>query len=99
MKIGKKLVKLMIYRHESKTTFVEGVEAEDWNDFLIVHMNAKDITEEAFNALQEGLSRLKKQVIVVPREWDMEFYGVEVDTESKNENKPELPRETDTPSG
>lgn len=82
-KNGKKLVKLYLYRHESKETVVDGIKATDWGDFLVVAINTAEIPEESILEIQEIFSRYnaltEKEVLLVPREWNLEFYGIEID--------------------
>lgn len=75
----------MIYRHDSNTTFVDGFEAEDYGDFLIIHLKTEQITPDIMTQLAEGFQHLKKQIILVPKEWDVDFYGVEKEADSAAE--------------
>lgn len=77
-----KLVKLVIYRHASeKVTVVDTIEADDWGDFLVVAMDLESLSEEEYNNLQivfsEFSEKMQKQLILVPKSWSVEFYGVQ----------------------
>lgn len=93
------VVKLVIYRHVSENIEVDSIEAEDWGDFLIVHLNAEQIHPEIMQQLSEGFANMQKRVIIVPREWDVEFYGVKLDEpEDATEGRVELLGDAATPS-
>lgn len=73
----------MIYRHTATETIIETCSAKTWDDFTIVTIDAPNLTAESFEQLQDIFSEyskhMNKEVVLVPKGVDIEFYGVEVD--------------------
>lgn len=85
-KTSGKLVKLLVYRHESeKVTLVDTIEADDWGDFLIVAMDLEALSHPELARLQEIFEdfsqSMQKRMILMPKRWDVEFYGIEKESE------------------
>jgi hypothetical protein len=85
-KTSGKLVKLLVYRHESeKVTIVDTIEANDWGDFLIVAMDLEALSSPELARLQEIFEdfskSMQKRMILMPKRWDVEFYGIEKEPE------------------
>lgn len=76
-----KTVRLMCYIQDHNEIIVEGFDAKDWGDFVII---AVDPAEFSNHETSESLSRLfsqhyadsDKQVILIPSNMDISFYGV-----------------------
>lgn len=78
-------VKLCIYLHEPNTTWIDSVPAKEWDDFIIVSVDTElmnDSRGQLAELLSEYGKRTNKQVIVLPRGANIDFYGVKLDDES-----------------
>ena len=77
-----KLVRLYTYKHEAKETIVNTYDAEEWDDFLIVHLSGDPSDEviekvvELFN--QPEFQEKYKQILILPDGLSIDFYGIEV---------------------
>lgn len=75
-------VKLKFYEHGNQETIVNGFQAKDWGDFLLITLEAEQINPESYqqiaNIFAEYSQKMDKEVILIPKGWDIQFYGVEV---------------------
>lgn len=80
-----KLVKLQIYEHKPEEVVIDTFEAKEWGDFLLIRV--KGYLEESFvEHLREVVGDYseknpEKQVVIVPEDIDLTFYGIERDDE------------------
>lgn len=84
-------VELHVYAREGEEIVIDKYKARNWEDFLIIDIEAQGMTQERWNELHNVLApiaaQMEKQVIIIPRHIDIQFYGVEkivTDTNSKS---------------
>jgi len=78
-------VKLYIYQIESEKTYIEAIEAESFNDFIIARFNGNSESVDFENMsmnLKEAFP--DKKVLLVPHDLDLMFYGIEKVEEENN---------------
>lgn len=81
-----KHVKLYLTRHEREETIIESFPAKDWGDFLIISLQgftSEDQYAQFSQVLQNYSEKMDKEIIVIPMEWDVEMYGVEIEDPSQ----------------
>lgn len=76
-----KICKLNIYKYELDEIIIESYSAKQWDDFLIVEV--ANATDEVLDNLAETLRNFEfetpKEIILIPKELELDFYGVEVE--------------------
>lgn len=79
--MSEKSVKLKVYQTQGDKTYIDTIEAESFDSFVLVAMPDMEVA----NTMTEELIQMfpNKKIIVVPKEWDISFYGVEVDNDDR----------------
>lgn len=76
-----KRVELHVYAHKINEIEINTYCAKEWDDFLILDIETPNMTQESWEMIQDAIGpiaeQMNKQVIVVPRNLKINFYGVE----------------------
>lgn len=79
--------KIYFYRHEMNETIIDIYDAQEWDDFLIVKVgnSLAPVTQEMIDQVSDVLDKMNtekySQIIVMPADLDIDFYGIEVEDE------------------
>lgn len=82
---NRKYVKLSIYQHQTEQVVIDTLVADKWEDFVIIAINGEALDPELHRTLAEYGKRTDKMLILVPKEMDLTFYGVEVEEEDDSQ--------------
>jgi hypothetical protein len=74
----KKPVKLYLYNYQGQKTIVGIEEAEEFDDFVLVRVNASTMTDQDMGFFQEQLSEIfaEKKILIFDSSLEFKIYGV-----------------------
>lgn len=82
--MSEKKVKLVFYQRVNNEIVIDNIPATEWDDFLVVHIRASSHWNEQepfVQAFKDYADKTGKEVLLIPEDWDIQFYGIEVEDE------------------
>lgn len=85
--MSQKKVKLYIYQDEGETVYVDSIETESFDDFVLIKIG-DDAEIDDVERLHDVFSKIfqNKKIVIIPSAMNLSFYGVRI--EEKENDRP-----------